>query len=610
MNRFGFFVAALLTAAAPFAGGPATAELLPLGTELQVNTYTTDTQHGPGQSQVAVAADGSFVVVWQSYEQDGSGHGVIAQRYDADGAAAGVEFIVNVYTTSSQRDPVVGAADDGSFVVVWRSGNIDGSSDAVVGRRFGSDGSGVGGEFLANVYTTGSQRSPAVSVAADGSFVVAWQSYGQDGSGSGVFGRRFDSAANALGVEFQVNTYTTGPQYSPSAGLAGDGSFVVAWEHYSYGGDYFEIRARRFDSSGTGAGSEFPVNTYTTGFQDNPSARAAADGSFVVAWDGAGNEPSGYGIGARRFDSAGTPVGATIQVNTYTTDEQLRPALAVNDDGSFAVAWTSIDQDGSGYGIFARSFDVDGTAVGDELQVNTYTTDSQYRSSVAGDGNGGFVVAWRSYGQDGHYNGMFAQRVCTDADSDGNCDGGTAARCASSPKTGCIEAAVAKMQVSEKKAGKEKMKIGWGKLAEEVVQADFGDPVGTETEVAACIYDDAGALVGDYRVQLGAQQCGDKPCWKAKGTKGYGFKDKVASNDGIDKIQLAGGEAGKGKASVGGKNNADKGATALPTGVVAGLTLEIAPTVQIVAGGGRCITAAINSISKDDGQQYKAARVQ
>jgi hypothetical protein len=63
---------------------------------------------------------------------------------------------------------------------------------------------------------------------ADGDFVVTWQSDGQDGSGRGVFGRRFDSTGVG-GAEFRANTHTTGHQFYPS--VAGDraGNFVVAW---------------------------------------------------------------------------------------------------------------------------------------------------------------------------------------------------------------------------------------------------------------------------------------------------------------------------------------------------------------------------------------------
>jgi hypothetical protein len=50
----------------------------PLGPEFRVNTYTTTAQALPS---VASGSSGSFVVVWQSYTQDGSAYGVVGQRY-------------------------------------------------------------------------------------------------------------------------------------------------------------------------------------------------------------------------------------------------------------------------------------------------------------------------------------------------------------------------------------------------------------------------------------------------------------------------------------------------------------------------------------------------
>ena len=60
----------------------------------------------------------------------------------------------------------------------------------------------VGVELQVNTYTTSDQRSPDVALDGDGDFVVVWTSAGQDGSQGGAFGRRFGSAGGALGSEF------------------------------------------------------------------------------------------------------------------------------------------------------------------------------------------------------------------------------------------------------------------------------------------------------------------------------------------------------------------------------------------------------------------------
>ena len=60
--------------------------------------------------------------------------------------------------------------------------------------------------------------------------------------------------------------------------------------------------------------------------------------------------------------------------------------------------------------------------LGNEFQVNTYTPNNQLFPAVAADSDGNFVVAWQSEGQDGSSNGVFAQRFAAPItlDIDGN----------------------------------------------------------------------------------------------------------------------------------------------------------------------------------------------
>ena len=59
--------------------------------------------------------------------------------------------------------------------------------------------------------------------------------------------------------------------------------------------------------------------------------------------------------------------------------------MAVDADGDFVVAWRQLHQDGSDFGVFARRFSSAGTPLGGEFQVNTYTTSGQCYP-VGGDG--------------------------------------------------------------------------------------------------------------------------------------------------------------------------------------------------------------------------------
>ncbi|MEM6784672.1 MAG: hypothetical protein AAF624_13165, partial [Bacteroidota bacterium] len=73
-----------------------------------------------------------------------------------------------------------------------------------------------GSEFQVNTETEDEQQAPSIAMDADGDFVIAWQSLGQDGYGTGVYAQRYDAAGVAQGSEFQVNTETEDEQQAPS----------------------------------------------------------------------------------------------------------------------------------------------------------------------------------------------------------------------------------------------------------------------------------------------------------------------------------------------------------------------------------------------------------
>ncbi|MEH2170433.1 MAG: hypothetical protein V7K41_28030, partial [Nostoc sp.] len=97
--------------------------------------------------------------------------------------------------------------------------------------------------------------------------------------------------------------------------------------------------------------TEFQVNTYTTGNQSNSTVAIDADGDFVISWTSNGQDGSGDGIYAQRYNSAGVAQGNEFKVNTYTPSNQSNSTVAIDADGDFVISWTSNGQDGSGDGI-------------------------------------------------------------------------------------------------------------------------------------------------------------------------------------------------------------------------------------------------------------------
>jgi len=269
----------------------------------------------------------------------------------------------------------------------------------------------LGAEFQVNTYTTDAQGLPSVAVAPAGGFVVVWTSVGQDGSGEGVFGRRFDDLGHPAGSEFQVNTSTTGNQRYPSVGMDDSGKFVVVWASKDQTSSQYAVFGQRYDSTGTKIGTEFAVNAYTPQPATRPRVAVRGDGSFVVAWQQFSSSSSLYDIETQRFNTSGVPVGAALQANATGFGMQLNPAIAADRVGEFVVVWQSVNQDGDASGIFGQRFDASANKLGPEFQVNTYTEGNQSLPAVAADAKGNFVVAWQDTpGSFGGKFGIFAQR--------------------------------------------------------------------------------------------------------------------------------------------------------------------------------------------------------
>jgi hypothetical protein len=403
-----------LLGAVAITGLPAWTGAQPVGSEFQVNTYTTDDQR-PGVAGHVVAADanGNFVVVWQSLGQDGSGTGIFGQRFDASGARLGAEFRVNSFTLEGQSVPAVASAAGGDFVVVWSSEVRDGSDTGIFGRRYDADGQPVGDPFRVNSYTTNHQSLPAVASDPSGNFVVVWSSDGQDdGQFPGIFGQRYDNAGAKLGAEFQVNTFTTSSQWFPAVASDASGNFVVVWQSYYHGGAYADVWGQRYDSDGQPVGGEFHVNTSTNHSEHAPSVASDAAGNFVVVWPSDDPYGANFGIFGQRYDSAGVPLGDEFRVHTTPPNQQGRSAAVASDsDGNFLVVWETFDLDGSGGGVFGRRFDSAGVPHSEQFQINEFTADHQLVASVAATGPNEFIAVWQSAGQDGSGYGMFGRQL-------------------------------------------------------------------------------------------------------------------------------------------------------------------------------------------------------
>ncbi len=376
--------------------------------EFQVNTTSGGNQLLPA---VAVDASGGSVVVWNELVR------VLGRRYDASGAALGPEFVVSSGPFGIGYTDVATDAD-GNFTVVWdRTTSSHPEFADILARRYDASGTPLGAAFFVNSYTLFHQRVPTIAMSPTGEAVVTWESQGQDNPptfDTGIYAQRFDASGAPVGGEVLVNTTVAGYQAKPDVAMQEGGGFVVSWSS-GYQGVGGQLTGQRFDAAGAPAGGEFliPSDTSFGSFGSRPSVAKAAGGGFVVAWNGPASDDNN-GVFARRFDGAGAPVGGQFRVNTTVPDVQQLASVGSDAAGNFVVAWSVFGnygiQDGWGGGVYAQKYDAAGTPVDGEFQLNSYTPNYQNWPAVGMSSNGDFVVAWQSEGQDGSGFGIFAKR--------------------------------------------------------------------------------------------------------------------------------------------------------------------------------------------------------
>ena len=176
-----------------------------INSEIQI--ATSNNPFSSYDPNVISNGDNYFVVWTKSVDPDAN---IFAQLFDNEGNKTGDSFQINTYTTSSQSAPSI-ASDGTNYFVTWSSNEQDGNSHGIYGQLLDNEGNKINSEFQINSYTTEYQIDS--SVAFNGiNYLVAWQSYYQDGDRLGIYGQIFNNTGNSIGNEFQINTYTSSDQ--------------------------------------------------------------------------------------------------------------------------------------------------------------------------------------------------------------------------------------------------------------------------------------------------------------------------------------------------------------------------------------------------------------
>ncbi|ACN17420.1 conserved hypothetical protein [Desulforapulum autotrophicum HRM2] len=319
---------------------------------------------------------------------------------------------VNTCTDGDQRGPSVAVLSGGGYVVAWRSEDQDGDDDGIYFQRYNADGSELGDETLVNTTWEERQWQSEVSGLTDGGFVVTWRH--DDGTAAdNIYLQRFDASGEKVGSETRVNTTTTNYQSLPDvAGLNG-GGYVVMWSSYVFNNSH-DVHAQQYNAAGNAVGDETRINTTTENSQTPGGIIPLSDGGYLITWSSRDQDGDGNGVYFQRYDSSGITVDTETRVNTTTVNSQSGADAAALSDGGYVITWTSYEQDGFDGGIYHQRYVADGNTVGFETLVNTTTDNHQDFARVTGLSGGGYVVTWLSAFQDGSEYGVYSQRYGAD----------------------------------------------------------------------------------------------------------------------------------------------------------------------------------------------------
>lgn len=278
------------------------------------------------------------------------------------------------------RQASVAIDDRGEFVVVWdmisNGEEADGSRDVYMAKYAFNGGqmklNGKTEAICVNIETDKDQQYAAVAMDADGDVVVVWESYGQDGSGWGVYGRRFMTDGSSFGYSNTIQTLSFGDSIQlegDKLSLSGEidgvkfGATIDLTVEMKKNAENIEtalldsMRAAGLPNvteddltvAVTGVGEisiEFK-GTYSATYVDLMKAEWTAQN--------VGNRDLICNVEMRQLGET----GSEFAVNETTENNQRFASIAMERDGGFVVSWTSWGQDGDSAvesNIYARKF--------------------------------------------------------------------------------------------------------------------------------------------------------------------------------------------------------------------------------------------------------------
>lgn len=326
-----------------------------------------DDDRGASQYNPKISSSfGSFVIIW--YDERKEYSGFFLQLYDEFGNPINENIMGEDYRyLSVKKSPSISSLPDGSFIVVFESGNIYFQRYNNLGIPFESYGRVNDKEFQERQL-----HSFSISTAFDSSFAVVWND--EQNEYSDVYIQFFDKAGEKNGNNLKISErHGETKKHRPVISHDIDGSSVSVWEEYKLNDNFFDVNIylQRIDSFNNLLGENIKINDNLLHFTETkPDVTFLLDGSFIVAWS------ENFDIFFQIFDSSANPIGRNQKVfdESDANSDRKNPSVASNSDGLFVIVWEDYRNGINNSDIYAQKYLPDGTPLGTNFRVNDDAT--------------------------------------------------------------------------------------------------------------------------------------------------------------------------------------------------------------------------------------------
>jgi hypothetical protein len=506
---------------------------------------------------------GTWLTAWSR-----SGRIVVSRSTD-DGRTWSAPVFVTPVDPKSHTRPRLATDGQGTWVVTWQSAEPYVAQNWVVLAARSTDGG-----LTWSLPTILSDESdgdwdlwPVIATDGAGTWVVAWEDRSETLGWAATFARSTDGAVS-WSAPAPVDPTTTGHR-TPT--VATDGStWLIAWED---SGDI--IGSRSLDGGATWSGPT-PINSdagLDSRVDYDPDLATDGQGTWIAAWT-ASLLPIQF---ARSTDGGVTwTTPAALDLQTASNGSFVQTVAAGN--GEWAASWgvtgRALGEDGDV--LFAHSNDGGTTwsvplVLNDRAYADHAPADVDRDQTLVTDGAGHWVATWASASDSGA-KVMVARNLL-------GCD--------PTPRAGC-KAAVSR-GAAFKLLADPRLVFRW-RRGDTVTTGELGQPA-DDDEYDFCVYDEGGVptLVVAAGIPAGGL-CRTDACWRSIASGGFKYRDVTAFPQGIDKVVLKPGLAGRASVVVGAGRRFP--APTLPLGLPA--------RIQVQASGGTCWEAVYSAPSRND----------